>query len=230
MRNKLITKDDIIREQPAASKLRRWWWDLRWKLESYSIIPSMIKRQYWSVIPYNWRPSQIYYRLKCALWNKYNIVRPRYVDSTWIDRDQLLPELMFEVLSDFIEKEGVESIIDWYHKDAPKSVLINGTQINAMDEMLALYNWWHLKYKKAYPALEKEWWDKVDAMHSDEITPIYDEKQKVAALTIKRFTIGKDRDLYLKRTKLIWDMEKRIEEELTEKMCRLSRVHQVMWT
>ena len=82
------------------------------------------------LIPYSWRPKNIWYSLKCRFWHKYTTIKPRYLSNEWVDRDYLLVAVMFEVLSDFVEKEM-------------RSAWGQSLNISNREEMIDLYNWWH---------------------------------------------------------------------------------------
>lgn len=64
-----------------------------------------LRNFYWRLIPYDWRPGQLLYRMKCFFFKRYTTVKPRYLPHTWCDRTAVLPHMMFEILSQFLEKE-----------------------------------------------------------------------------------------------------------------------------
>ena len=104
---------------------------------------------YWNRVPYNWRPGQIWYRFKCWAWYRYTTVKPRYLPHTWTDRDDVLPHVMFEVLSQFIERECTPECIDW--EASGHMITVDGVEKNVRQEMQELYDWWHQEYNKDYP-------------------------------------------------------------------------------
>lgn len=113
-----------------------------WENEETSRIASLyckVQNIYHSIIPYNYRPSQLYYRAKCFLWNRYSTVKSRYLPHTWCDRDNLLFHTSMEILSQFLEKECSPGIVNWesdeYHA-------------HAMSEMRTIYKWYHEEYMK----------------------------------------------------------------------------------
>lgn len=98
---------------------------------------------YYKIVPHNLRPQELLYRFKCFVWHRYSTVKPQYLPHTWVDRSDLLPHVMFQILTDFIEKENpFECHIDWDY---------DGEHRQAKKEMLELYHWWHYVYQKAYP-------------------------------------------------------------------------------
>jgi hypothetical protein len=105
-----------------------------------------IQSGYWCVVPYEWRPKNIWYKFKCWGWKRYTTVKPRTLDHTWYDKSGLLPHVMFEILCRFVEEEmypdGEEGIVDWSWTDDHQ---------NAHDEMISLYKWWTEEYEEDYP-------------------------------------------------------------------------------
>lgn len=94
-----------------------------------------IEELYWTIVPYEYRPLQLWYKLKCRLFKRYNTVRCRYLSYTWVDRDILLAHVMFEVFSQFIEKEyPYVEFLPEYKDDKQR--------------LIELYNWWHQVYNK----------------------------------------------------------------------------------
>lgn len=73
------------------------YWNETWKRK--------IKKKYYKLIPYDWRPNQIWYRFTCLVWKRYTTVRPKCLGHTFCDRDVLLFHCAFQILCDFIEKE-----------------------------------------------------------------------------------------------------------------------------
>lgn len=100
-----------------------------------------IKYAYWNIIPYDWRPGQIWYRLKCFLWHRYTTVKPRYLHHTWCDRCEIMPHMMFEILAQFIEDECSPGYVQWYGEQGHK-ITVNGQEKYVLDEMKDLVAWW----------------------------------------------------------------------------------------
>ena len=76
--------------------------------------------------------------MACLLGDRYSTVKPRNLPHTWIDREELLIHVMFEVLSNFVEKElRPHQDIDWDCSEY---------RSHARDEMEDLYRWWHEEY------------------------------------------------------------------------------------
>lgn len=87
----------------------------------------------------------LWYRFRCRIWNKYNRITVKTLPSTWNDRDRFLVHVMFQVLTDFIEKEKPDVHIDW---DSTKEHRF------ARDKMDELLGWWRSVYLKFDPYSE----------------------------------------------------------------------------
>lgn len=162
---------------------------------------------YYNLIPYDYRPSQLWYVLKCWAWHRYTTIKPRYLSHKWTDKVDVLPHIMFEVLSEFIEDECSPGWVEWYG-DYPHVIKVDGVDRNVRDEMQALYSWWHEKYNGSYPEIIDEIYDSLPL--EDFCFPIAKQAEKVYGLVNR--------------------IEQRMDEELEEKMIRLVRLRPYMWT
>ena len=113
-----------------------------WIDEDYDYtLVEKLKHLYWKTVPYNWRPAQIIYRLKCFLWYRHTVVHPKTLPFyTWCDRCTLLPHTMFQILADFIEQECSPGHIDW--ESSGHEIEVDGVIKNVRKEMQDLYDWW----------------------------------------------------------------------------------------
>ena len=121
-----------------------------------------IKYAYWGAVPHHLRPGRLWYRFKCWIWHRYSTVKPRGLPHTWVDRTNLMPHMIFEILSDFIENEcGEDCPVVWYGDESdewtPHTVEVNGEKINVRDEMQDLYDWWHEDYLINKDTFHDEW-------------------------------------------------------------------------
>ena len=106
-----------------------------------SVTGYSLKKLYWRWVPYNWRPGQIWYRLKCFCWHRYTTIKPKTLPyHTWCGKVHLILHCCFELLSRFMERElGIGTKdehlgnINWDSDEAHKE---------ALAEMRELYNWW----------------------------------------------------------------------------------------
>lgn len=90
-----------------------------------------------------------WYWLKCAVWHKYNVVKCRRLGPTWCDRDHLLVHAVFQILTDFIDKEkpwqfeaSDKEIIDAYSGDGFGDMTYASTELANWTELKRLYFWW----------------------------------------------------------------------------------------
>ena len=165
----------------------------------------------------------MFYKLKCWLWRRYTTIKPRYLDHTWCDRCDLLPEMMFEILSQFIEKECNQNYIRWYGEYGHK---IKGKYV--MDELLDLYNWWHNYYKKEYPQLCNELWNKASVYEPDTIwedipgTDLFEYQPKWSDESKKAH--------YTDILNELSELENKTKEDLNKMLHRLVDIIPYLWT
>ncbi len=85
------------------------------------------------------RPGEAWYWLRCAVWNRYNVVRIKTLPPTWTDADERLLHANFAILCEVIELEEI-----FEHTSAegdPKEV---DSWAWALAEMKDLYDWWKI--------------------------------------------------------------------------------------
>ena len=100
-----------------------------------------IQYKYWDIWPYNWRPGEAWYRLKCFLFKRYTTIKPKTLNyHTWVDRRHLLYHFAFEILTQFIEEECSPGHTDW--EKTNHTVEVDGRTVNVRDEMQEIYDWW----------------------------------------------------------------------------------------
>ncbi len=120
-----------------------------------------IQYMYWKVLPYDWRPGQMWYRCKCFCWHRYTTIKPRQLDHQWCDRCALMSYMMFEILSQFLEKECSPGIVDWEASD--HTVMYGGHERNVQEVMWHLYHWWHKIYLVKHKYQYEQWHDHFSA-------------------------------------------------------------------
>ena len=145
-----------------------------------------IKIKYWSIIPSEYRPGTLYYRLKCFVWYRYTTVKPKTMPwNTWTDCCDLLPHIMFQILCDFIEKEHPYEHFDTedpHHREE-------------WIKLRNLYFWWINIY-----------------------VPYYQDD--LNELLFERFEDKKE----------YWELQEKMEKELTDKMIELCSLRHLLWT
>lgn len=121
---------------------------------------------YCDLVPWEWRPGQIWRRLTHRFWYRHSTIKPRYMGHGWANRDELMAHMMFEILSQFIEKECNPEIVEW-HGEQPYMVTVampDGwvESRNVRDEMQDLYDWWRDVYHTEYQAVSDILWAEVE--------------------------------------------------------------------
>ncbi len=187
-----------------------------------------IQEIYWSIIPYDYRPSQIFYYFKCLLFKRYNIVKCRYLDCRWHDRDTILAHTMFEILSQFIEKECSTDNIEWYGEYGSK-IIVNGKEKYVRDEMQDIYDWWHKKYNKEYPETEDIWWEK-RLQYSPEMKYVQSEVHKNCSTVEFIYKTSDHKYHYQQILQIMNDLDQHIHKELQDYMHRIVNIMDYMWT
>lgn len=195
-----------------------------------------IRYKYYDVIPYDWRPSQIIYYLKCVLWKRYTVIKGRYLSYQWTDRVEVLPHTMMEILSQFIERECNPEIIDW--EASGHIVEVNGVIKNVRQEMQDIYDWWHNVYNKEYHKKTEKLWVEIQ-QHSPEnedvpldsdFNPIGNKKEAVCFEWKQTFANEEDRQIYNERFNALHELDKEMEDKLDEMCHRLINIRKYLWT
>jgi len=185
-----------------------------------------MQRLYWKIVPHDWRPSEVWYRLKCFLFKRYTTVKPKTLPyHTWVDRDVLLLHTMFQILTDFVEQECSPGVINWYHEHAGK-IRVGGKEKFVRDELQDLYNWWQqvpegASYDYTCPKLNK-FREKVYS----KLPPIRFEKIPDS----EYFEMVSDKTRYDKYCVKLIHLENKQRKVTKEYMKRLVRVSEYLWT
>ena len=195
-------------------------------------IKNRTQNRYYDIVPYEWRPSQIFSSLKDNLWHKHTTVKPRSLGNNWCDIDHLMSHTMFELLSRFIEDECSPGHVRWYGEGGFDKFDFNGKHKYIMDELLDLYYWWNFVYLKEYKEVEEILWKEIDKNQPDQLVV----KTKIGYLYNptwfnKRQDEIKDKlTIYKICFKAMNKLEIRMEKDLNDRMKRLVDVRRVMWT
>lgn len=180
-------------------------------------IVDKIKYFYWQHWPYDWRPGQMWYRLKCFLWHRYTTIRPRYLDHTWYDRSGLMPHMMFEILSQFIEKECSPSIVEWYGEWGAK-ITVGGEEKYVRDEMQELYDWWHTVWNKEVEEVKNILW--AEALKHTSNQDIWEQ----------RFATSEGEAIYKRCVRGCNKLERTMDVALEARLHRLINIIPHLWT
>jgi hypothetical protein len=175
-------------------------------------------------------PREFWYKIKCRFFHKYSTIKARYLDHTWNDRSYLLPHLMFEVLSQFIDEECSPGHIDWYG-EFPHIIKVDGVDKNVMDEMKDLYAWFHIDYIKAYPAEQAVLMDQVHKIDSEFLISEFQEIEGSTYFSWDpQYKNPEAKEQVTELFKQYSQIEKDYELELNKRLHRLVEVIPFMWT
>jgi len=176
-----------------------------------------IKRLLRKIDLYNW--------IRYRTWNRYHILKMRYLKPGWHDEDELLIHSMFEVLSQFIEGEDKYQIVAWDSNPQDK---------HAWKEMNELYKWWVKRQKREsdnpilqpnikspgmkFTPTEKKW-----------INPETKKEEGTSKMDFVHKS-KKDQERWEKACKDCTKWETDCFNEDTEMMTRLIKIRPFMWT
>lgn len=189
--------------------------------------------KYWDIVPYNWRPMEIWYRIKCFCWKRYTTVKSRHLSHQWCDKTELIPYTLFEMLEDFVEKECSPGHIEWYGQYGHK-VLVGMEYKYVRDEMTDLLKWWNEVYipytKGEHPEqirlqeLQKEYndlWDKFWFPTDNKYLTAFDPEKALGPEKYQK---------YLAASKEQWKFEDEMEKELNAMCHRIINIRESLWT
>ena len=166
--------------------------------------------------------GQSWYNFKCWAWYRHTTIKPRYLPHTYMDYSDILPHMIFEILSQFLEKECSPGHVEWYG-DYSHKVMVGDKEVFVMDEMRYLYNWWHTYYNKEVKEVYAILWAEAEKhmpiarFNEDDIYGPY-------------FSSAEDKEIFEKCSEAAFRLEVKTERELLDKMRRVCNVYESMWT
>lgn len=174
------------------------------KYRNWQALKELLESIYHQIVPFDYRPKQIYYNIK-GWFKPHWKIRPRDITwNTWVDKCHLLPSMMFEITTQFLEKECNPGIVDWDCDFPGNFHEFRGERRKVIDLMREAVDWWQSNhYCNEYEA-DKEIYDQISNTKNDK------EKAK----------------LY----RQLWDNEIKREKEKKEYMHLLVDLHGRMWT
>lgn len=195
-----------------------------------------VQSAYWRIVPYNYRPMQVLYQFKCWAWRRHTTIKSRYMPHTWMDRVQVLPDTMFEILSQFIEEECSPGHIEWYG-DYGHKIIVNGKEKYVRDEMQDLYDWWHNVYQKTYRDVEDILFNEAEKHNPIRSSiPIdykgneVDEDEAELFEWNPEYKNDEDKNVYHRCMVATIKLEKMQNQKLDEMLHRLIDIRQYLWT
>lgn len=101
---------------------------------------------YLGIVPYDWRPKNMWYSFKCWAFKRYTTVKSRKLNHGWCDRKALIIHQVFEVLCQFVEEECPKTPQEWQWQKKH-----NPDFYDAWKEAKELREWWLNVYDESYP-------------------------------------------------------------------------------
>ena len=154
-------------------------------------------RRIHNTIRYKW------YDIRCAVWDRYNVIKVDTLPPTWQDTDEKLLHVCFQLLVDYVEKEKCFDRIDWDYDEDHKKI---------GDEIRELYHWW----KEVYPHLE-ETLPPFPKTPEDRLSILNNPKTDEAKAFIK---VAEQRE----------KMREQFYEQENEMLGRLIKIRNCLWT
>lgn len=167
--------------------------------------------------------------IKNWIMRPYTTIKPRYLGHGWCDHVELLPHLMFESLSIFIEKECSPGCVEW-HGDWAHKVVVDGQQKCVRDEMQELYDWWHntyIPFTRGESSKEKEIQQKINELSTDLDS---DLNAFFKALNTPKEKRDDKHTQYFELLAALNNYEAYMNKELDERLHRLINIRHSMWT
>lgn len=199
-------------------------------------VTDAIRHKYYDIVPHDWRPHQIWYRLKCRLFKRYTTIKCRYMPHTWMDRTAVLPHTMFEILSRFIEEECSPGHVEWYGEWGHK-ITVDGQEKYVRDEMQHLYDWWHQVYNKEYEEVNDILWKEIYKHPSTRDTiPVDADDNEVEEDDAEwfrwepEFPTEEDKEIHDCCLHAVNKLERMQDAKLQEMMHRLVNLTPYLWT
>ena len=134
------------------------------------------------------------------------------LEKGWYDKDEVLLHAAFQILTDFIEQERPDRIVDWNADELHRK---------AWKEIKSLYHWW----RKERPAHK---------------SPLNDNRLKTPPLKLERIPgsdllkmVQPDKKKYLsyyRALKKHWKLEQKWESEDQYNLHRLINIRKFLWT
>ena len=135
---------------------------------------------------------------------------------------------MFELLSQFIEKECCPGYIDWYYQDEiypGQKIVLDGEEKWIRDEMQDLYEWWHKVYNKEYEEVNDILWKEIES-HPHGVNLI----KYPFTDGFWGFETEEGRRVFRTNMEAIKKLEEKMEKDLDNNLYRLLNIRNYMWT
>lgn len=187
---------------------------------------------FYKCLPYDYRPPQLWYRFTCWFWYRYRTVHPKTLPGhTWVDRDKLLVHTMFQILTDFIEKEQKEYREEDYayvYTEQPHKLVEFKGQLKDPHYILDyLYKWWHSVYTIKEDTIYDKWHNLIKN-HSKSSTTAIPNSSLSEFKTVYNSNESKLKSKQLMKRSMKKDES--LHKELEENLILLIKCKDSMWT
>ena len=181
---------------------------------------------YWFVVPYGFRPSNIWHKLKCRFVYRCTTVTAKSLPKNcWVDKGELLAHVMFEILERFIKEECSPGLIDW--RSAGHTIGVDGEDKNVRDVMDDVLKFWE-RYKREIDCCYDDWHNFRSLHIVDYTSPSPDNHDFVVWKVDWDSEENKDEGDRL--FKSADQHEKDLAQELHDNMLLIVRLQKYLWT
>ncbi len=99
--------------------------------------------------------NDCWWKIRGRLWDRHNVVKCRYLPSTWCDKDKVLLHAAFQCLLDFVNQEkpwqlySNDGEIYEVYSDCSKERAEK--EVKDWGEIKILLKWWYLRFHEKNP-------------------------------------------------------------------------------
>lgn len=195
--------------------------------------------KYYDIVPHDYKPRELWYKLKCFLFKRYSTVKSRHLGHTWVDKVELIPYTLFEMLENFVEKECSPGCVEWYGEYGHK-ILVGMEYKYVRDEIDDILRWWNEEFipysQGKNPKLEALWKLEKEIAGNRNFFDFgfengeYEGFGKIYTYDPER-TLGKEKyKEYQNIHKQIWEFEDKMDQKLEEMCHRIINIRRYLWT
>jgi len=165
--------------------------------------------------------------IRYRTWDRFHVLKMRYLKPGYHDADERLINAIFEVLCDFMENEKPDEIVNWDSDTGHK---------HAWSEMTILYKWWTgiRQFRDDYnplffPGIEAPSLEFSDRTTEQILNPITGKKEYTRELHFKH-TSKEAEERWHKACEECTVWEEKCDKEDEEMMIRLIKIRHYLWT
>lgn len=197
-------------------------------MSNYKLVDKIISK-YHDLVPYDYRPREVWYKLKCFLFKRYTTVKSRHLGHTWCDKVELIPYTLFEMLETFVEKECSPGHVVWYGEDGHK-ILVGMEYKYVRDEMNDLLKWWNEEYIPYTKGENIEYLEIYNSFEQIDFDDLFTETDDLFRYD-PAANVGEDKYLEYKNgyNKLI-EFDLKMDSKLDEMCHRILNIRKFLWT